>query len=295
MRSTAPSTSPRTHWRASAGRGQGGFSLIELLTAAVVFVIIGMIMAQLLASATSVTGTSNKKQEADVQARLVFGRMALDFSRMLKRADVEYFLKKNVGNDQIAFLSEVTGYYPSTASPGTVSVVAYRIRGGTAELKGLERMSAGLSWFSDGSGESPVAYHKDIASIYPEATGMNEYAQYEEIGQGVFRFEVFYLLKSGKLSEEPWDVGAGHTKTDGLRDVAAICVALAVIDPSVRTRVTTAEVRSLAATMNDFTPGTMSTMGDLDRQWQGAVNQSEVAKKIGGSVRILTRSFPIKS
>lgn len=286
--------SPPTVRRTQA-HGIRAFSLIELLAAAVVFVILGLIIAQLLSSATKLTGLSNKKQEADVQARLIFSRMALDFARMLKRPDVEYFLPRQAGNDRMAFLSEVTGYYPPAASPGAVSVVAYRLGESTTEFKGMERLSKGLSWINDATGEAPVVFHEDIGTIFPPAVGTAAASEYEEIGPGVVRLEYFYVLKNGKLSENPWDADQGHSAVEGFRDVAAICVAIAVVDPAVFSRIAPPEVLALAAKLPDFSASSMQTMGDLEKAWQAAVNQDSFSRKSGGTVRIHTRCFSLKS
>lgn len=275
--------------------GRPGFTVIELLVAAVVFLILGVIIVQLLSSATMLTGMSNKKQEADGQARLVFGRMGLDFARMLKRADVEYFLQKETGNDRLAFLSEVAGYYPSAATPGSVSVVAYRLVDAGGEFRGLERLSQGLSWQEDATGESAVVFHRDIGDLVPAAVATDANDAYEVVGPGVIRFEYFYVLKNGTLSANPWDAAVGHTEEAGLRDVAALCVVLAVVDPAGFVRVTPAEIRRLAGKLPDFNPASMSTLGDLEKQWQGVLDADDVIRKMGGGARIHARCFPIKS
>jgi hypothetical protein len=276
-------------------RLEAGFSLVELLTAAVVFVILGILIAQLLSSATLATGLSNKKQVADAQARMIFSRLAFDFGRMLKRPDVRYYLEKEAGDDRMAFVAEVSGYYPSTATPGTLSVVSYRMGEAPDEYKGLERYGKGLSWLADTSGETPAVYHQDIGTFCPEAVSTTASTEYEEIGPGVIRFEYFYVLKNGQLSEVPWDASAGHTKVDGFKDVAAVCVAMAVIDPSVIGRVTAGEIRALAAKFPDFTVSTMLSPGDLERTWQEVVDSDDFTKKSGGAVRIHARCFPLES
>jgi len=272
---------------------QAGFSLVELMTAAVVFMILGVLIAQLLSSATTLTGMSNKKQEADAQGRQIFSRLALDFSRMLKRADVKYSLQKQTGNDRLAFLGEVSGYYPSTATPGTLSVVSYRMGEGTGDYEGLQRYSKGLAWAVDGSGETPAAFHREISALCPDAVSSAPLDAYEEIGPGVIRFEYLYLLKDGTLSENPWK--AGGTDIEGLKDVAGICVVMAVIDPSVIGRVTPAEVRTLSAKLKDFNPATMTSLGVLERDWQQTVDADPFVRKSGGAVRVLSRCFFIGS
>ena len=109
------------------------FTLAELLVSLVVLVIIVFFVAQLTTSATSLTRNGNKHISADTQARTVFDRMALDIAQMVKRTDVDYYVKgvtsykKGNGhawgkkgtttqplNDQFAFFTQVPGYYAST-------------------------------------------------------------------------------------------------------------------------------------------------------------------------------------
>ena len=265
-----------------------------MLTAGVVFVVLGVLIAQLLSSATLVTGLSNKKQEADAQGRHIFGRMALDFGKMLKRPDVKYHLQKQTGNDRLAFLAEVAGYYPSSATPGALSVVSYRMDEGAGDFKGLERFSQGLSWQQDSTGLAPAIFHREISALSPDAVSTARLDDYEEIGPGVLRFEYFYLLKNGTLSENPWDASAGHSAADGFQDVSAICVVLAVVDSAVIGRVTPGEMRTLAGKLEDFSP-TMQSLGDLERSWQQTINSDSFSQKSGGSVRILSRCFPLNS
>lgn len=271
------------------------FSLIELLCAAVVFMVLGVIIAQLLSSATILTGMSNKKQEADAQGRLIFSRMALDFSRMLKRPDVKYYLQKQTGNDRMAFPGEVSGYYPSSGSPNTLSVVSYRMGEGAGDYEGLQRYSKGLAWATDGTGEIPAAFHREIVELSPDAVSSAPLDSYEEIGPGVIRLEYFFLLKDGTLSDKPWNAATGGTDVGGFRDVAAICVVMAVVDPVVIGRVTPAEVRALSAKLEDFSPSTMTSLGTLERSWQQSVDADPFVRKSGGAVRILARCFPLGS
>jgi hypothetical protein len=59
----------------------------------------------------------------------------------------------------------------------------------------------------------------------------------EVIGPQVFRFEYYYMLKTnGSFTDVPWDTSQslGHYSVNGMRDVAAIVVVIAVIDPKSR-------------------------------------------------------------
>src|SRR5436190_22372165 len=154
-------------------RASGAFTLAELLVSIVVVVIIVLMGAQLMTSSTAITRTAHKHIDTNTQARVVFYRMALDFAQMLKRTDIEYYVKQrsvynghgNVhgwgqgkngdkGSDQMAFFSAVPGYYPSgdpTGAHSPISLVAYRVNESTQSWAAgsygrLERMAKGLHW-----------------------------------------------------------------------------------------------------------------------------------------------------
>src|SRR6266508_2946396 len=114
---------------------RGAFTLAELLVSVFVLVIVIFMVTQLMTQATAVTRTGHKHVDTDTQARVVLDRMALDFAQMLKRTDVDYYVKQrsgynghgnghgwgrgkngDQGSDQIAFYSHVPGYYPSSVS-----------------------------------------------------------------------------------------------------------------------------------------------------------------------------------
>src|SRR6266545_3344280 len=153
------------------GRSRG-FTLAELLVSMAVLIIITLMLTQLMTSATAITRTAHKHIDTDTQARVVFDRMALDFAQMLKRTDIDYYVKQrsgykghgnghgwgqgkngDKGSDQIAFFSAVPGYYPSAPSGehSPISLVAYRVNESTQSWAAgsygrLERMAKGLHW-----------------------------------------------------------------------------------------------------------------------------------------------------
>src|SRR6266478_3014716 len=139
----------------STGRASG-FTLAELVVSVGVLVILVLLATQLLNSAASITTLGHKQMGADAQARQLLDRMAIDFAQMVKRSDVDYYLKSSAtgtgvrnllqpGNDKIGFYSAVPGYYLSgstSTQQSPVSLVSYRVN---AQHK-LERMGKGLVW-----------------------------------------------------------------------------------------------------------------------------------------------------
>ena len=116
MKAQLPATAAQRTCRA--------FTLLELLVSLAVIGLIILLVAQTLGPASAITGTGNKHIDTDTQARVVLDRMAVDFGKMLKRTDIDYYIKAPIGyknpnahgngnklqsgqsgNDQIAFYS----------------------------------------------------------------------------------------------------------------------------------------------------------------------------------------------
>jgi len=167
-----------------------GFTLAELLVSVGVLVLLVLLATQLLNSAATITTLGHKQMDADSQARQLMDRMAIDFAQMVKRSDVDYYVKSsrfatasptpapgcttacsNVystgvrtlfqpGNDRIAFYSAVPGYYPPTGSQSPLSLVAYRVNSvsGTTAFNKLERMGKGLVWNAVLTSQTPVVF-----------------------------------------------------------------------------------------------------------------------------------------
>src|SRR5437764_4957423 len=226
-------------------RDSGAFSLLEVMISTAVVAMLILLVAQLMSSATTITRTGTKHIDTDTQARLVLDRMAADFAQMLKRTDIDYYIKGPInynghgnghgygkkvqtgqqGSDQIAFFSQGSGYYPSSGAQSPVSLVAYRVNSSpnlSSYLK-LERMGKGLLW----NGVSNLTNLNNASTMYPivflpqtisgianggkmwsdavnnPSNATSEVSSYETIGSGVLRFEYYFLLKNGKITDTP--------------------------------------------------------------------------------------------
>jgi len=263
-----------------------GFTIVEMLVSVAVLVMLLVMLLQLINNATAITRTQHKHIDTDTEARAVFDRMAVDFAQMLKRSDIDCYVKapdgyKNPnahgnglklkvgqqGNDQIAFFSQVPGYYP-TGAQSSLSLVAYRVRSknSSARYLKLERMGKGLLWngvsndtkstspypivFSPGQMDTAVKGAAGAgnpwagpwyAAINNDNTGQSDDSDYEVIGSQVFRLEYYYLLKDGSVTDVPaltWIPYPGKTVSANLKafkDVEAIVVAIGVVDAATRT------------------------------------------------------------
>jgi hypothetical protein len=274
------------------------FTLTELLVSIAILVGLVLLFSRLFVSATGVTTSGSKRMDTDGQVRPLFERFAVDLAQMVKRSDVDFFGKgadapnsvggPMTGNDQLAFYSAVPGYHPSAVSPGPISLVAYRIGANK-----LERMAKALLWNGASATDTPIIYLPlTIAANWVAATNTNPDADYELIGPYVFRFEYYYVLKSGTLSVTPWDATAGHTNVSGLQDVAAVQICMAALDPKSRDLMSDNQLETLTASMSDFSPP--MGFGDLLAQWQTALNAATALPRPAiSAVRLYERSFAI--
>jgi prepilin-type N-terminal cleavage/methylation domain-containing protein len=302
--------------QASRYRGTGGFTLIELLVAIGVLVLLILLATQLLNSAATITRLGHKQMDADSQARQLLDRMALDVAQMVRRQDVDYYMKSTqagtpdcttceaqAGNDRIAFFASTSGYYPTPSYQSPVSLIAYRVNSdsNSSSSNKLERMGKGFVWNGVASIYKPILF-LDNAST-PSTTiqaqwsaavsGSTTDPDYEVIGPQVFRFEYYYLLRTGSFSAIPWNSGAGHTNVSGMRDVAAIVADIAVIDSKSRVILTDAQIATLntsgaANFLSDYTAG--MTPGQLRANWQTTLNaNASLPRAVLSGIRIYER------
>src|SRR5438034_4743001 len=81
---------------ARARSTRAGFTLVEVLVSMVVVVLLVFMFAQLMTSTSAINRDGHKRIDTDTQARVVFDRMAIDFAQMIKRTDVDYYVKQRV-------------------------------------------------------------------------------------------------------------------------------------------------------------------------------------------------------
>jgi hypothetical protein len=346
---------------------EGGFTIAELLVSVFVLVLVIFMVTQLMTSATAITRTGHKQIDTDTQARVVFDRMALDFAQMVKRIDIDYYVKQrtgynghgnghgwgqghngDLGSDQIAFFSQVPGYNPdssqySATKQSPISLVAYRVNERTSSDPAygrLQRMAKGLLWngvynsinLNNPGTTYPIVFLPQTISgianagkmwyavIYNNNNPNSDDDDYEIIGPGVFRFEYYYLLKNGRVTDWPWDrwdfpdqQTINSPQQFGLSKVESIAVTIAVIDPAGRALVnsiTPDRILDIAADMADFKNARGrgvggQKIGDLEAQWQGVVESiaqngqtpsgSPVPREAAKMIRIYNRYFDLKT
>jgi hypothetical protein len=115
------------------------------------------------------------------------------------------------------------------------------------------------------------------------------------MGSQVFRFEYYYLLNNGTLSDIPWDTNPSlvppHVDVSGMQDVAAIVVDIAAIDPTSKVLVTDAQIASLTSRLVDYASGMVP--GQLRAQWRAAIdaNTAGLPQPAISGIRVFERYF----
>ena len=271
-----------------------------MLIAVTVLTLLIVLFAQLFNSASTITSLGTKRIDADSSARPLLDRMGVDFSQMVKRSDVSYFVKTQanlqMGNDQIAFYSAVTGYYPSPSKQSPVSLVAYRVNSDSTSpsYNKVERMGKGLIWSGASPTYIPILFlapagtpTTTIDNIWPAATNSSTSdSDYELVGPNVFRFEYYYLLTTGALSPGPWT----STNAVAIKDVAAIAVAIAAMDSKSKVLVTNSQIATIAGSLSDYTAS--MGPGQLLAGWQTALDGiTGIPRQVVSNTRLYERYF----
>src|SRR5438874_9461448 len=147
------------------------FTLLEIMFSIVVLAILVIVLSRIVASTSTVATLGNKRMDSDSQVRPVFDRMAVDLTQMIKRTDVDYYVKgpldletasnpQHGPNDHLAFFCQSEGYYPSTGSKSPISLVAYRINDDSTSTSyhKMERLGKGLVWNGVSTTNKPILF-----------------------------------------------------------------------------------------------------------------------------------------
>ena len=218
-----------------------GFAILELLLSMLVLAMLVVVVSS-ITNATACAGKISKhRMDAENHARLVFDRMANDFSKMIRRNDADCLFFKNSannskgncsGNDVMFFYSEAPAYYEVTGTSrskkNSVALIGYRISSSNPAYPNtpvLERLGMGLTW--DGAGDGiapggPIFLSPFANSSVPDpattlegnwkntiGTAASGYSDginvdaYHVLGNLVYRMEIQFLLTDGTLSNTP--------------------------------------------------------------------------------------------
>jgi prepilin-type N-terminal cleavage/methylation domain-containing protein len=300
--------------------GTSAFTLIELMVSIAVLGLLGGMVMQLLGSASRLTSNSRKTGDCDTEARFVLDQISADFSRRVRRPDVDAFVAKLKGDDRLYFFSETPGYSPKLAAQdrSTVSLVGYRLQAPTT-IGGryiLQRYARSLPWVNTptdaalpfvvltGNPPKPLPAttlagpnSTGSGGSFPAVLGQNtaEDIYYQTIGENIVRFEVSLLRKPNPSN--PTRPVAARILSDaeipaelsqfGFSNISAVVVTIAVADSDSKNQITPSLIDSLA--LQDTNP-TDFPMYPLDRWNTSFVSKAaSLPKTVAGGLRFYQR------
>ena len=282
----------------SLRRSTRGFSLVELMVSITVLLLALSCITQMFNSAVVATGGGYKRMDADTQARMVLDRIAFDISRIVKRTDIDYYFQKNTGsstlpgNDQMAFYSETSGYYPSGVTDSTKvsnqSLVGYRINSSNQ----LERLNKALVWNGVTASDSPMVFLPQTLlgtwpGIAPTGSGTAD-SSYQVIGDQVFRLEFSYLVQNStnnaQLSDKPYL--APSTAINGMQDVVAIVVDIAVLDAKSRAILNSTALQNAAVNLPDVSGTTISGNALPASTWKAKITSNSLGLPASANAQV---------
>lgn len=224
----------------SASSSPGGFTLLEMLVATTVFAILVMLLSQITSVTSYNIGINSKKLDSAGQARVFFSRLAFDLTSRPRRSDLGMTFVKAKGNDSFRFYSGVGGYNANT-KPRNFSLIEYRIQEtGPGHVFQLERGATSFGW-AKGDAQPLFRTHP---LPFPNAD------DYDVFEPGIFRLEFSYILNTADPVNR-----VVNSAADDYSDVAAVVVAIAVIEAKQRALLTDDQVRELAAEFPDASDG----------------------------------------
>jgi hypothetical protein len=105
-----------------------------------------------------------------------------------------------------------------------------------------------------------------LGSNWPTATSNSAAdSDYEIVAAHVFRFEYYFLLPDGTFSASPWSsLNDASTGNPAMKDIRAIIIGLAVLDPKSRVLLSDPQLATIAQKLDDYSTGA----GPLAARWQ---------------------------
>ena len=295
------------------------FTLVEMLVAIAVLATLILLITRLVDSAATITTLANKRMDTEEHARPLLDRMAVDFAQMVKRPDVSFYLKAGGSsnamsgggagfNDRLAFFTSVPGYYPSSSSYNSaISLTAYRINAdlNSAACNKLERMGKGLAFNAAYATQIPILFLDSATSPtttidntwpaatrpYPNASYSTD-SDYEIAGPQVFRLEYYYLYNAPGSGTALVDYPSTWTSVDhiAINDIAAIVVAIAVIDSRSKVLLSNSQLSALAGRLVDYSSGWAP--GELLSRWQATLDGvTDLPRPAISGIRLYERYF----
>jgi prepilin-type N-terminal cleavage/methylation domain-containing protein len=196
-----------------------GFTLLEMLVATSVLALLLALFAQITSHTVDATQLAGRQIDAGSQARIALDRLGVNLNAMLQSDGIAPIVCKDTGetvsgakNDALAFLANARPRTRSTVTPAMLraAVVGYRVRSlkdsllKDASVPMLNWGDGTLTWSTksgtnvdDGLISTLQAAATDLKS--GKETGVN----FQGLAQGLFRFEISFLLDNGSVVTKP--------------------------------------------------------------------------------------------
>jgi hypothetical protein len=189
----------------------------------------------------------------------------------------------------------VTGSLPKS----NVALVGYRINNHQLERLGKALIWNGVSSSTSGAAgltanDRPMVFlPQTIPLTWPTITDNGADTDYQLIGEQIFRLEFCYLVRNSTttavLSGNPYLAPNTATSLNGLSDVVAIVVSIAVLDSKSRAIVTDTALAAAEAKLDDVSGNTIT---DLPlKLWQARILDDGLGlpPKAAAQVRVYQR------
>ncbi len=263
---------------AAPRRIRAGFTLVELLTAGVVFILLLMLITQLMGLTQDSSSRVKRKINAENEARYTLDRIGNDIAQAVFRADVDFKAVSLTGNDAMAFLTEAPSYNPSRR----LALISYRVR-----AAGLQRGVLGLDInkmvFLPGTLDtiSGTTEGRPLDEILPDEA-------YDLISPGVIRAEFFLVNKNGGLlnANAEWKP----------RDVDGVLAVFVIMSSDVRKLLSDDDVILLA---NQFPDLTLSSLPEspanpwIEALESPAFQAQQIPARAKQELRVCQRFYPL--
>jgi len=272
-------------------RLSGGFTLVEVLVAASLFLLLAVFVAQMVGSISAGSASSTKRLSADDEARMILDRMQGDFASMVQRADADPEFLQASGNDSFFFISQSPAFSTNSSTNNSqMALIGYMVTNG-----GLARYSMGYGW-----DQLTFLTNGANGGTYDLSTNIvNTNFATNFIGPSVFRMEMALLIKPGSTN-----ISGGTTTNNvfyqsttntrnGIRDVAGVVVAIGILDKTSRNIVTDAAMSNLASV--SYFPDSTNTGIPVSRWISNlpTVSISGLPAAAKSQIRVYQRYFPL--
>jgi prepilin-type N-terminal cleavage/methylation domain-containing protein len=278
-----------------------GFTLLEMLVALTVLVLVVFLLFQTISGTSSASTMMMRRLDMDAEARSIFDRMDADITSMVIRQDMDTLflglpLDGSGGadhNDQFYFYSQGPGYSSATGGVSPISMMGYAVTN-----QQLCRMAMAKSWDDLPFLTTNVTVTGFNSTNLPKCLGIAT-NYWHVVGPSVFRMEIGLMMKSGTVNADGStnqpnsyaSLGNPAKPRHGLANVAAVVVAMGLIDPKSRLAVDPLQLSNLGSLLQDC----MTNGGIPLNAWEtNLILSNGLAPLLANRVRLYIRTFPLK-